>query len=66
MTLWTKSEDRLPLVGQFVLLKYAGVGVCEGYLCDDGYWEVVFLAQHGCGCCGGGGYTPEYWMEIPE
>lgn len=67
MTAWIKTSDRLPEVGKHVLLRYEGYGICEGFVRTSRSWGVVFLDQHGCGCCGGDGNdAPEYWMEIPE
>jgi hypothetical protein len=37
----------------------------DGYVYGPGYWDVVSLSSHGCGCCSSENDEPTHWMPKP-
>ena len=66
---WISIAEILPEAGTDVLV-YTDEGVTEARFdySEDGdfYFAVLWMAVHGCGCCGVEGSEVTHWMSLPE
>ena len=69
MTWRSIKDDPPPKDGTAILLLVEGKAIQAAW-CNpswgEGFWEVVSLPSHGCGCCSDNNEEPTAWHPLPD